>query len=1284
MNRFSKYLILFFALTCNLHVQANSITRIHPGVDTAFINLPAANYPVQQEALPVFSTSVKIGKVPPHAQYQVSLEYPEYEVLKSSEIKELKKLKDQIHTAIQINTHLGYSRKVGYLDIDFCPIVKQNGTYKRLVSCKINVKSSTTAPNWVQVKEKETTPLRWSEKSVLAEGKWAKLRVKNEGIYQLTPAFLAKMGFNDPSKVKLYGYGGRIMEEAWTFDNERQVPNDLNEVPLYRKSDGNALFFAEGTIRWTYNASKKKWFHENNPYSKYSYYFITEGENPAKMETLKAEKSPAGKVSQINHYALLDHDAFGWYEGGREMYDDYDFAYGPSHTFKVMAPSHDPDTNKADVDISFSASSPATATSVTFAHNGKTIGMMSIPKFGDFQSAYEVRKYFKSTTSEVENLFKISVSPTNPAHLNFIRMNYVRNLSAADAPFAFSPSSTQPVELVIPSAKEDTRLWRIGSGMKPTCEIASTLTGSTMNAIVDEGKERYVIVNLNEKYPTPEWEGKVENQNLHGDTQAYDMVILIPESRKLAGEAERLAEVHRKLQGLRVKVVDAGEIFNEFSSGTPDATAYRRYMKMLYDRAQTEDDIPRYLLLFGDCAWDNRMISSKWSKYSPKDFLLSFEVTDGFKNVGNSTFPLGEQNSYVTDDYFGWLDDNEGGDYTMNKIDLGIGRFTCYDAETAKILVDKCIDYLSNHRTGAWKNTIYILADDGNGNLHMNDAEVVVKQVETSTNHSAVIKKVYNDAYTRESTGTGHSFPTVTRLLKDAMNQGALIFNYTGHGSPDQLSHSKILKTIDFEAPSAGNLPLWIMASCEISPYDSQTHDLGRAALLNTQGGAISVMCASRSVYSNYNRILNIAYNKHLFDFDKNGKRNTMGDALRLTKVELVTPNEFNVVKDGSINKLKYVLLGNPAIPLIAPTGKVLVDSINGQQLAPADKIQFKAGSLVRFSGHVSDADGSPLHDFSGSVTATMADRLENITCKNNDGSAEDPMVFTDRTKKIFEGSDSIRNGKFSITFRIPRDISYSNDGGRITFYAVNNQKDIECHGANEQFFLNGTDASYAPDTLAPKVFLYLNDPEFPNGGITSPDPVFFAKIEDDAGINATGIGIGHDLELVIDNDQSNPIKLNENFNYSFGSYREGMVSFPLNGLEYGKHTLSFRVWDVNGNSTTQRLDFHIQDHMSNGFDVYASENPARTTTNFVTTFDCEKDETYTVNFEVFDLSGQKIWKSQNITLAPGTGYGICPWNLTNGVGARIPAGIYLYKANIKSENNKKETKAKKIIVLEQ
>ena len=177
------------------------------------------------------------------------------------------------------------------------------------------------------------------------------------------------------------------------------------------------------------------------------------------------------------------------------------------------------------------------------------------------------------------------------------------------------------------------------------------------------------------------------------------MVIIIPTNQQVVSEAERIKAWHEEHDGLRVRIVPADELYNEFSSGTPDATAYRRYMKMLYDRADTEQDQPRYLLLFGDGAWDNRMLCADWDDYDQDDFLLCFESENSFSHV----------NCYVSDDFFCLLDDEEviqeSSSY-KGKPDVAVGRYPARTLDQAKVLVDKTLDYAANEFAGPWQNVI--------------------------------------------------------------------------------------------------------------------------------------------------------------------------------------------------------------------------------------------------------------------------------------------------------------------------------------------------------------------------------------------------------------------------------------------------------------------------------------------------------------------------------------------------------------------------------------------------
>lgn len=1269
MKRFLPFYILLLATGfAGMPLRGQTTTD-----NSSFTDFPATDFPVSADRLPEYATRFELGY---NASDNVSvrLEYPEYAPLTAAESRILKEhFGEAIPDTIVPRTEYGISRKQGLLDVWICPFVKKNNHFLRLISCKL------TLVRPLQSRKQASLALekaeRWKANSVLASGRWVKIRVEEEGIHQLTAAQLADMGFKDLQRVKLYGYGGRMQEENWSFDDDRKVPDDLNEVPLYRRN-GSVLFFAEGTVRWNWDASKGLWEHCNQPYSNSSYYFLTEGDAPAESETVAAEVSTNAPVEPtIVHHALLDNDAVTFYAGGREFYDSYNFADGNARTFRLAADGIVSD-EMATVDIGFAAASP-TAITAQVDINGTLLGNMSIGRIDTEQVAREVRYSFRTEALARDNAFDFTLPASTEGRLNYIRLSYKKTLRAGEKPYAFSLNRNGDAVLQIANASASTRVWRIGAA---PAEMKGTLNGNLLEVGIDNARERYVIVDISGSYPSPAIVGVVGNQNLHATT-AQDMIIIVPTGGKLTEQAERLAEAHRQKDGLRVKVVAAGQLYNEFSSGTPDASAYRRFMKMLYDRATDEADMPKYLLLFGDCAWDNRMITADWRAFSPDDFLLAFEANSRTVTTAKTEILHGKLDSYVTDDFFGWLDDGEGSSYVTAKLDIGIGRLPCIDAQTAAIYVDKIIAYMENKETGNWKNRIYFLADEGDSNLHMNDAEEVVKQIGNRNGVDFQLRKVYWDAYKRTASAIGFSYPQVTEQLQNYMKQGALMFNYSGHGSPAQLSHSWILTDKDFCLSSAGRLPLWVMASCEICPYDAQTSDIGRLALTNPTGGAIAMMCASRSVYSNYNRNINIRFCNLVLSTDADGKARPMGEALRQSKVGLIDGSGYGTgtsLTDGTINKLKYVLLGDPALALALPTRNITLDSINGAALKSGDKVQLQAGSVVRFSGHIGDT--TPLSDFNGRVSITLMDREEQIVCKNNNGDNVAPKVYADRTKTVFTGQDSVRNGRFAIEIPIPRDISYTDDSGRAIFYAVNSDNTLEAHGHDDRFCLNGTDPTAPTDTLAPKVFIYLNTPDFPNGGVVGSDAIFMADISDDCGINVAGISIGHDLELTIDNNQQDIRILNDYFSYDFGSYSSGTVVYPLTDLAPGSHTLSFRVWDVNNNTSTATLEFRTgQQELQTG-DVTATQNPAYTSTRFVTRLPADGENAITL--EVYDVAGRLVWTSGRQTTP--SGYHVCTWNLTTTAGTPLPAGLYLYRAKIDSKAGNVETKAKKIVILRQ
>ncbi|ADE81582.1 hypothetical protein PRMUPPPA20_02670 [Xylanibacter ruminicola] len=801
--------------------------------------------------------------------------------------------------------------------------------------------------------------------------------------------------------------------------------------------------------------------------------------------------------------------------------------------------------------------------------------------------------------------------------------------------------------------KADEQLWQYDlQNLKAENTISITQTAG--------GNLRLDYIDLQHAEPAPITIGeptyvyRITNQDHHADA-ATDMVIIIPTSQHLLAQAERLKAHHEQHDGLRVTIVPADELYNEFSSGTPDATAYRRYLKMLYDRATTPNDKPRYLLLFGDGAWDNRMLTSEWSGYNPDDYLLCYESENSFSQV----------NCYVSDDFFCLLDDEEviqttNGNSTTyaGKPDVAVGRLPARTPDEAKTLVDKIISYAQNEYAGPWQNEICMMGDDGNDNSHMKTADKVATMIEnTYPNYN--VDKIYWDAYQRTSSSTGYSYPDVTRLIKQQLQNGALMMNYCGHGAAYAMSHELVMKLTDFESQQSNYLPLWMTASCDIMPFDGQEENIGETVMLNSKGGGIAFFGTTRTVYATYNEVMNLAFTKHVLTPGM-----AIGEAVRLAKCELVEKSS-----DLTCNKLQYTLLGDPALQLNTPRQKMVVDSINGM---PATQgIKLAAGSIVKITGHV-ELNNETDTDFNGIVTLSVRDAEETITCRLNDRSstgADKAFVYQDRTNYLYRGSENVTEGVFHFTFAIPKDISYTDGSGLMTLYAINADKTRSAHGENESFELIGSSTALT-DSIGPSVYCYLNSKNFKNGGKVNTTPYFIAELYDDSGINASGSSIGHDLELIIDGDMNQTYNLNNYFEYDFGDYRSGSIGFSIPQLSIGTHKLLFRAWDILNNSTTTELLFEVSEDAGSGeFNVTCTQNPASTNTQFVITHDRPGSE-LKVTLDVFDLGGRQLWRQTDTVMATNDTVTI-DWNLNVAGGSRLHTGLYLCRLTLNDGDSK-------------
>ena len=1233
-----KFCLLLLSILSCLPLQAQEITTL----DWEELRIDSL--------LPVYTEVIPLETDYRRFKYSVSVEYPEWGPLTAEEIRRIEEIGKPIADTLQISSAVSISRKRGMLDIAFMPIVKQGKNYRKLLSAIITV---TPIPKAHYVRRNAAAGERYVRQSVLAQGRWVKISIPADGMYRLTRAALKKMGFSNPDNVHLYGYGGYRLNEVLEPDNEY---DDLQEVPLYKADSNTWLFWGNGLMYWEGNT------RVFNPYSTRACYFLTETDAPSAISTVSSEAVPVATYSSFTDHVLYEKDEYAWFSTGRNLYENVDYGASNSHSYKLSTQNS---LGNESLTIAFTAGA-SSQTHLTPVVNGNTLSNMTLSALGRYSYATQsVRTTDVSQDASGRDwAIRLTSTAGNPARLDYLALHYSRSITPASGYVAFSVSDARPVSYKISSAGPV--VMRIGEPGAPACIMQGTQNGTEYEVTVDDGSRRYVAFEPDYEFPQPTVVGEIENQNLHG-LDSIDMVIIVPASDKLTSQAERLAEAHRTYDGLRVEVVRADRIYNEFSSGTPDATAYRRLMKMLYDRAGNDDVAPRYLLLFGDCAWDNRMLSTAWRNYNPDDYLLCFESENSFSDT----------QSYVLEDYFGLLDDGEGARHTTDKVDLGVGRFPVTNAKEAKIMVDKTISFLTNGNAGTWKNQVWMLGDDGDNNGHLKMADNVAEEV-MQRNPELEVRKVMWDAYTRVSTLTSNTYPEVKKLIQDQMDKGALVMNYTGHGSTYTLSHEFVLKLEDFKAFRSENMPLWVTAACDIMPFDGLAENIGEAAVLNENGAAVAFLGTARTVYMDQNFHLNRWFMNYLFATDSQGRRYSVGDALRLAKCQLV---DENVEGGQKQNKLQYALLGDPALVFGAPLNRVVLDSINGVEVAASDQpIQLQAGQKVRLSGHIENAQHASLSDFSGIVMARLFDSFETIVCKNNANVSNGPFEFRSREKVLFSGQDSVRAGEFTFNFVMPIDINYSNESGRLVFYAINDSLDTEANGYSESFTVGGVSSSSDDDSEGPQLYAYLNTEDFENGGRVNSTPYFVAQLSDESGINYSGSGLGHDLLLTIDGDASQTYILNDYYTGEFGDFTRGVVGYSIPQLEEGRHSLTFRAWDLLNNSSSTTLDFVVDGDLKPVMlNLTASQNPALVSTNFIVSYnfpgtDCD------LLIEVFDFAGRRMW-AKSLVANTNTGQCSVPWNLTMSGGGRLFSGVYFYRATLSSGGSKKVSKTQKIVI---
>jgi hypothetical protein len=1118
----------------------------------------------------------------------------------------------------------------------------------------------------------QTSKDSYSASSVLATGEWFRIAVATDGIYRIDYSKLKQLGLKYPSNPRIYGNN----QGQLSYYNDDPRPDDLKELSIYISGNDSTLndgeyilFFGQNPNRWKFNQSTHEYEFLRHNYSDTAYYFITSGTSPGKhIKTIANTSLPANYYSsRSDAFFIHEQESENLIKSGREWFEPISTIKGISiipgftdlllsekikYSFRVAA--------RASVQTIFrlyeseQLKKSIQAESVNLYNNTGTYAQIASDTgsflAGSSSPSFEMRFYNNGESSAKGWVDWVKLQGRKSNTLNGSVMQYSDFKSVAPGRITgFS----------IHGLINDATVWDISDPLNvKQIQINRASDSITFKASTDSLKTFIAFTSANILIPSIK-SALIPNQNIHSSEPA-DMIIITHSLFK--SYAEKLANFHLNNSGLISEVFTPEQVYNEFSGGVPDIVAIRNFLRMKYLKQKGSKHPLKYLLLFGDGSYENKTLPPNNPNFIPT-----------WQSQNSNVFV----SSFTSDDFYGLLDDGEG--EAEGTEDIGIGRLPVSDTSQAGIVLSKIVRYLNPANTGDWKNVICLTADDEDGNVHMTDAEGLAAMIRDSV-PSANVQKIYLDAFRQTTSENGQSYPEVTKAINDRMNSGCLIFNYTGHGDEYGLSAERVVKTEDINSWKNGTrLPLFITATCEFSRFDNieiniLTREMigkpsaGEMVLLNRDGGGIALMSTTRVVYSAPNYILNKNILSTAYDRDETGNMMRLGDIIRIAKNKSGTDS----------NKRNFTLLGDPALKLAYPWyGQVITDSIN--HVSVVNKIDsIKALSVITVSGHLNSENGTLMNSFDGVVSPLVFDKASKIKTLANDGGQT--MEFELRNNVLFSGKTMAKNGRFSFTFIVPRDIDYSFGTGKISYYA--NDSDRDMNGFFSDLIVGGFSNTATADTSGPDIRLYLNDTLFKNGGITDANPKLLAIIEDKGGINTSGAGIGHDLTAVIDSDRNKQFVLNDYFENDFDNYKRGRVSYSLSGLTEGSHNLTVKAWDNFNNSSEKTIIFLIE--TENKFilkNLINYPNPFLNETN-ITAEHNKPDNELDITISIFGMNGSliRILKVRVLT----SGYTIPPieWDGNNENGVKAGKGIFPYTVTVTTKNGETARASGRMIIL--
>ncbi len=1101
-----------------------------------------------------------------------------------------------------------------------------------------------------------------AQNSVLVKGEWIKISVVSSGIHKIDANFLQKSGLNlaqiNPQNIKIYGNGGGMLPQA----NDINRAKDLieNAISVEGEADGRfdnqdfILFYGQSPHTISYDSLAKSFKHQFNIYSDTTFYFLTVSETKGLRIKDQNSITTSQEITAFDDYDFHEIDrknilAQAPFAGSGREWVGEEFSGNAEQIFTFNFSGI-----QANSSLKITASMAASAfgqTEFALKANGQSVGTIPINYIGsdryDYKSAFSVKNFtLNSDNFTNTNNLKIGFTydrkslSAGVGYLNYVGVQAVRNLKLYGNQTIFRSLESlkfKTSKFVLSESSTNLKIWDISNPQVPQNQIY-TVQNQKINFGVNTSTLKEFIVFNNANFLEPVSVQKINNQNLR-NLEVPDLVIVTSEI--LRKQANRLADFRRQNDKLTVQVVSTQEVYNEFSSGKQDITAIRDFMRFLYDRNPLK---LKYLLLFGDACFDYKRRTNVVGNETKEIFIPTYESRESLHPIY----------SYNSDDYFGFLGNNEGewiessgGNHTL---EIGIGRLPVKSLQEAKEVVDKLINYSSSKNTlGDWRSKVAFVADNGDGNVHQSDADIFSQQINRQSPDYQT-NKIYVDAFPLISLPEGQRSPKTKEAIKKAFQEGVLVMNYNGHGAESGWTDEQIFTVGDIlNLTNYNTMPLMLTATCQFGRFDDPNQVSGsELSLLNPKGGAIALLTTTRPVYQNTNFVINQAFYESVFK-PINGKMPRLGDVMIYTK---------NNSLQGVINR-NFSLLGDPSMRLLYPENEIVISKINNKIATKTDTL--KALSKVVLEGEIRTfGTQTKANNFNGTAQIKVYDKVRNLQTLGSVGSR---FAYQQFQNILFEGTVKVQNGGFSCTFIVPKDINYQYGEGKIFVYAQSIDATSDASGSSK-VIVGGANNEILTDNQPPKINLFLNDETFVEGGETNDSPLFIAKLSDENGINFASEGLGHEMLLTI--DDTSKVIVNQYFSTKLDDYKNGEIRYNFKGLSEGEHQLKLKVWDTYNNSTESSLQFRVVIPKNNVLsNVFCYPNPFNQITNFSFEHEREGDD-FNIIVEIYDSYGRLIKQLNENVYKISTPYDKISWNISEDF-APIANGNYFYRIFAKS-----------------